>query len=66
MQGIFQKENTDKALKYGIYRHLPTYEKIIRNLVSFLDKKYIVIQRLMKKESIIWNCLNSESVELVQ
>ena len=39
MQGIFQKENTDKALKYGIYRHLPTYEKIIRNLVSFLNKK---------------------------
>jgi len=39
MQGIFQKENTDKALKYGIYRHLPTYEKIIRNLVSFLKKK---------------------------
>ncbi len=35
MQGIFQKENTDKSLKYGIYRHLPTYEKIIRNLVSF-------------------------------
>lgn len=39
MQGIFQKENTDKALKYGIYRHLPTYEKIIRNLVSFSLKK---------------------------
>lgn len=38
MQGIFQKENTDKALKYGIYRHLPTYEKIIRNLVSFSYK----------------------------
>ena len=38
MQGIFQKENTDKALKYGIYRHLPTYEKIIRNLVSFYMK----------------------------
>ena len=38
MQGIFQKENTDKALKYGIYRHLPTYEKIIRNLVSFYLK----------------------------
>jgi hypothetical protein len=38
MQGIFQKENTDKALKYGIYRHLPTYEKIIRNLVSFWGK----------------------------
>ena len=40
MQGIFQKENTDKALKYGIYRHLPTYEKIIRNLVSFFSKKF--------------------------
>ena len=39
MQGIFRKENTDKALKYGIYRHLPTYEKIIRNLVSFYKKK---------------------------
>lgn len=38
MQGIFQKENTDKARKYGIYRHLPTYEKIIRNLVSFYYK----------------------------
>ena len=38
MQGIFQKENTDKDLKYGIYRHLPTYEKIIRNLVSFCFK----------------------------
>lgn len=41
MQGIFQKENTDKALKYGIYRHLPTYEKIIRNLVSFFKKNYM-------------------------
>lgn len=39
MQGIFRKENTDKALKYGIYRHLPTYEKIIRNLVSFYNEK---------------------------
>ena len=41
MQGIFRKENTDKALKYGIYRHLPTYEKIIRNLVSFYLKNII-------------------------
>ncbi|RHL87159.1 hypothetical protein DWZ98_09870 [Dorea formicigenerans] len=41
MQGIFRKENTDKALKYGIYRHLPTYEKIIRNLVSFYVKDSI-------------------------
>ena len=40
MQGIFQKENTDKALKYGIYRHLPTYEKIIRNLVSFYENAF--------------------------
>ena len=43
MQGIFQKENTDKALKYGIYRHLPTYEKIIRNLVSFYARKISLI-----------------------
>ena len=42
MQGIFQKENTDKALKYGIYRHLPTYEKIIRNLVSFYIENCIL------------------------
>lgn len=47
MQGIFQKENTDKSLKYGIYRHLPTYEKIIRNLVSFLpknEKSFVVLR----------------------
>ena len=47
MQGIFRKENTDKALKYGIYRHLPTYEKIIRNLVSFYVKE-------LKKNVEIW------------
>ncbi|MFQ4178499.1 hypothetical protein C3O91_03260 [Clostridioides difficile] len=35
MRNIFQKENANKARKYGIYRHLPTYEKIIINLVSF-------------------------------
>jgi len=40
MRGIFQKENAHTARKYGIYRHLPAYEKIIRNLVSFLDKKF--------------------------
>ena len=39
MRGIFQKENAHTARKYGIYRHLPTYEKIIRNLVSFYNKK---------------------------
>lgn len=50
MQGIFQKENTDKALKYGIYRHLPTYEKIIRNLVSFYNKNDYVIGNKSKKE----------------
>ena len=48
MQGIFQKENTDKALKYGIYQHLPTYEKIIRNLVSFYIKiiSGIIVDRI--------------------
>lgn len=39
MQSIFQTENADKALKYRLYRHLPAYEKIIRNLVSFYNKK---------------------------
>lgn len=46
MQGIFQKENTDKALKYGIYRHLPTYEKIIRNLVSFYKEKETFVESI--------------------
>ncbi len=46
MQGIFRKENTDKALKYGIYRHLPTYEKIIRNLVSFYIRSMIFLDKL--------------------
>ena len=50
MQGIFRKENTDKALKYGIYRHLPTYEKIIRNLVSFFLKKVHAILVFMKSD----------------
>ena len=50
MQGIFQKENTDKVLKYGIYRHLPTYEKIIRNLVSFYTKKQCYhVKKTMKE-----------------
>ena len=48
MQGIFQKENTDKALKYGIYRHLPTYEKIIRNLVSFSNEKSVIVLNVRK------------------
>lgn len=51
MQGIFRKENTDKALKYGIYRHLPTYEKIIRNLVSFYFKNdtFVLLHQFRKK-----------------
>ncbi len=53
MQGIFQKENTDKALKYGIYRHLPTYEKIIRNLVSFYNKTHCFFVELITKLSFI-------------
>ena len=55
MQGIFQKENTDKALKYGIYRHLPTYEKIIRNLVSFYIENndcYLMLHRTKKKKDV--------------
>ena len=56
MQGIFQKENTDKALKYGIYRHLPTYEKIIRNLVSFYIKKQenVMGDYILRKMSVFY------------
>ena len=42
MQSIFPKENADKALKYRLYRHLPAYEKIIRDLVSFSLKKLLI------------------------
>ncbi|HAU5298757.1 TPA: hypothetical protein JD124_01970 [Clostridioides difficile] len=38
LQCIFQTGNANKALKYRLYRHLPAYEKIIRNLVSFYIK----------------------------
>jgi len=55
MQGIFRKENTDKALKYGIYRHLPTYEKIIRNLVSFYAKNVKNKEKTNKIWKFCWN-----------
>lgn len=76
MQGIFRKENTDKALKYGIYRHLPTYEKIIRNLVSFYYenmypylKEYLYellsagVNRLIVSDIGIMELLNTEFTE---
>lgn len=62
MQGIFQKENTDKALKYGIYRHLPTYEKIIRNLVSFLQKHYIFNFGMDKTEVPVYNLTYQQKI----
>ncbi|RHU00463.1 hypothetical protein DW716_19195 [Absiella sp. AM27-20] len=62
MQGIFRKENTDKALKYGIYRHLPTYEKIIRNLVSFYNKYLLHSLFLILNFSII----NKEAGEHIE
>ena len=60
MQGIFQKENTDKALKYGIYRHLPTYEKIIRNLVSFCIKNIYYTWEMYKQH--LESTLNYEKI----
>lgn len=66
MQGIFRKENTDKALKYGIYRHLPTYEKIIRNLVNFSPKNTHYLHKNMKKMCIVQynlNIINYETQE---
>ncbi len=35
MQCIFRKENVGKARKYRLYRHLTTFEKIIKILMSF-------------------------------
>ena len=49
MQGIFQKENTDKALKYGIYRHLPTYEKDNHKFSKFLDKKILDYEKKVEE-----------------
>lgn len=39
MQCIFRKENVGKARKYRLYRHLTTFEKIIKILMSFYSKK---------------------------
>ncbi|MFA3974244.1 hypothetical protein ACK2IE_03940 [Clostridioides difficile] len=33
------KENADTPCRYRIYRHLPTYEKIIKFNISFSNKK---------------------------
>ena len=38
MQCIFRKENIGKARKYRLYRHLTTFEKIIKILMSFYEK----------------------------
>ena len=54
MQCIFRKENADKALKYRLYRHLPAYEKIIRNLVSFLNTKLFIIYGMSIGKSDSW------------
>lgn len=36
-----ETKNVGKAHKYRLNRHLPTYEKIIKNLYSFLFKNII-------------------------
>lgn len=63
-----QERRFDKMIKIATIERKRANKAIkeAEQVCDFLDKKYIVIQRLMKKESIIWNCLNSESVELVQ
>ena len=59
MQSIFPKENADKALKYRLYRHLPAYEKIIRNLVSFSNKNSF---DLIDDESFIMIRINNSNI----
>ena len=36
-----ETKNVGKAHKYRLNRHLPTYEKIIKNLYSFLKEKFM-------------------------
>ncbi len=48
MQCIFRKENVGKARKYRLYRHLTTFEKIIKILMSFYKKKYAGINERMR------------------
>lgn len=44
MQCIFRKENVGKARKYRLYRHLQTFEKIIKILMSFYIKNSHITQ----------------------
>lgn len=63
-----QERRFDKMIKIATIERKRANKAIkeAEQVCDFFRQKYIVIQRLMKKESIIWNCLNSESVELVQ
>lgn len=45
-----ETKNVGKAHKYRLNRHLPTYEKIIKNLYSFYNKNDYVIGNKSKKE----------------
>ncbi|WP_131073089.1 hypothetical protein [Clostridioides difficile] len=38
-KSIFQKENADKPCRERIYRKIPTNEKIIKDNISFTNKK---------------------------
>lgn len=58
MRGIFQKENANKARKYGIYRHLPTYEKIIRNLVSFYESRISKNDKMKMQKNLLANLIS--------
>lgn len=50
MQCIFRKENVGKARKYRLYRHLTTFEKIIKILMSFYTKKQCYhVKKTMKE-----------------
>lgn len=40
-----ETKNVGKAHKYRLNRHLPTYEKIIKNLYSFYYSKKVEISR---------------------
>ena len=53
-----ETKNVGKAHKYRLNRHLPTYEKIIKNLYSFSGKIKLFFIRVHFSESYIYpSCL---------
>lgn len=55
-----ETKNVGKAHKYRLNRHLPTYEKIIKNLYSFYFKK----KPLWNQFDLWYNCFQNGMNEI--